>query len=180
MQPGPDPRLRLILPNLKNPSGALDLCSDAPPGHKGARKRCIGEVDRKGVIQHPRIPEGVIADPPAPQFSSSQPITWPLRRIQPLGLLTCDLIPPHPRSPATAPRHLPLAGVLLGAGADARLAIEVLGALAEGIVVREDTGSEPLVTASTVPRVRPNNPNPNMELAAELSNGVPGFPAGDR
>jgi len=54
------------------------------------------------------------------------------------------------------------------------------GVAAEDIRVREGAGSEPLVTASTVPTVRPNNPSPNTELAAELSNGVPGFPAGDR
>jgi hypothetical protein len=36
---------------------------DAPPRDEGARERCIREVDRDCFVQHPRIPEGVIAHP---------------------------------------------------------------------------------------------------------------------
>jgi hypothetical protein len=48
-------------------------------------------------------------------------------------------LPPHPLSPATAPRHLPLAAVLLGVrrGVGAGLAIEVLGAPAVGIMLSD-------------------------------------------
>jgi len=61
----------------------------------------------------------------------------PLRRIQPLGLLTCDPIfrPIRGRlllRPTSSPRR-----GSLGPGADARLAIEVLGAPAEGIMVSD-------------------------------------------
>jgi len=56
MQPGPDPRLRLMLPNLEDASRSLDLRPDAPPGDKCAGERSINEVDREGVVQHAARP----------------------------------------------------------------------------------------------------------------------------
>jgi hypothetical protein len=59
VQPGFGPRLRAILAHLKHASGGrLDLCPDAPSRYKGTGERRIGEVDRKGVIQHAETPGG--------------------------------------------------------------------------------------------------------------------------
>jgi len=74
MQPGSDPRLRLILAHLKQASSRLDLSPDAPPRDKGVREGGVREVDRDGVIQHAARPEGVMAQPSEPQFSSSQAV----------------------------------------------------------------------------------------------------------
>ena len=51
MQPGSDPRLRLILADLEHAPGRLDLRSYAPSGYERARQGRISEVDREGVIQ---------------------------------------------------------------------------------------------------------------------------------
>ena len=62
---------------------------------------------------------------------------------------------------------------LVGHGADPRMALATaLEIAAKDIQVREGAGSEPPVTASTVPSPRPSDPNPNAE-AAECSNGGP-------
>ena len=74
MQPRPDPRSRLVLAHLEHAAGRLDLGPHAPPGDEGARERCIREIERDRVVEYPRIPEGVIAQPSAPQFSSSQAV----------------------------------------------------------------------------------------------------------
>jgi len=69
---------------------------------------------------------------------------------------------------------------LIRHGADPRVAIAgVLEVAPEDIHVREGTGSEPLVTANTVPRPHPNNPNPNTGAVASGQAG-PGFPAGGK
>jgi hypothetical protein len=95
MQPRPDPRLPLVLPHLEDASGSFDLSPHAPTGNKCARKGSIGEV------------------------SVLCTITQRLGGVQPLGPVHLQsYLPPRPRSPATAPRHLPLAGVLLGCGAE--------------------------------------------------------------
>src|SRR6516162_6241995 len=52
VQPRPDPRLQLVLPNPEHASRRLDLRPDAPPGDECARQRRIGEIDRESVIQH--------------------------------------------------------------------------------------------------------------------------------
>ena len=69
-----DPLCRLVLSHLKHAPGSLDQTSGTPSGDKSARERGIGEVDRDGVIQNPRIPEGVIAQRSEPQFSSSHAV----------------------------------------------------------------------------------------------------------
>ena len=68
MQSRRDPRLRLVLPHLEDTARRLCLRPDAPPGDECAREGGITEVDRKSVIQPPRIPEGIMAHPSAPQF----------------------------------------------------------------------------------------------------------------
>jgi hypothetical protein len=65
-------------------------------------------------------------------------------------------------------------------GADPRITLSsVLGLPAENIQVKEGAGSEPLITASTVPSPRPSNPNPN-KAGMRSRRAVPGSPAGDR
>ena len=77
-------------------------------------------------------------------------------------------------------RHRRWSKALVRHGADPRQAIaEVLEIAPEDIHVREGTGTEPLVTANTVPRPHPNNPSPNTGAVAGHSNGEPGFPSGD-
>jgi len=71
-------------------------------------------------------------------------------------------------------------------GADPQMALAaVLGLSAEDIQVRETGGSEPLVTANTVPAsTAPSpgptrNPSPNTEPVARPNSAGPGFPSGD-
>jgi len=65
---------RLVVAHLEHAPGRLDLRPCAPPGDKGAGERGIREIDRNRVIQNPRVPEAVMAQPSAPQFSSSQAV----------------------------------------------------------------------------------------------------------
>src|SRR6516162_11348243 len=58
MQSRPDPRLRVVLPNLEHAAGCLDLCPNTPPGDECAREGGITEVDREGVIRHAARPRG--------------------------------------------------------------------------------------------------------------------------
>jgi hypothetical protein len=68
-------------------------------------------------------------------------------------------------------------------GADPGVALAaVLKMAPDDIQVRGAAGSEPLVTANTVPSPRPTrNPNssPNTAVAAQPSNAAPDFPSGD-
>ena len=52
VQPCPNPRLRLILPNLEDPARGFGPCPNTPPGNKRAREGGIREIDRESVIQH--------------------------------------------------------------------------------------------------------------------------------
>src|SRR5262249_517008 len=49
------------------------------------RQRRIGEVDRGVSFSTPRVPEGVMAQPSAPQFSSRQAVIWVWRWPSPTG-----------------------------------------------------------------------------------------------
>ena len=68
MKPRPDLLLRLFLAHFEDAACRLDLLPHTPPGDECAREGGITEVDRKSVIQPPRIPEGIMAHPSAPQF----------------------------------------------------------------------------------------------------------------
>ena len=57
----PDPRRRLILPYLEHARSRLGFRPDAPPGDEGARERRNREIERDRVVEHPCIPDGVIA-----------------------------------------------------------------------------------------------------------------------
>jgi len=82
VQPRPDPRHRLVLSHPERSFGGLDLVADAPARDKRAGERWIGEVDRDRIV---RVPEGVIAQPSAPQFSSSQAVICVYRWPRPFG-----------------------------------------------------------------------------------------------
>jgi hypothetical protein len=69
MQPRPDPRCWVIIAHRHS---RLDPVTGAPPRYKRAGQCRIEEIDRSGVVGSPRVPECVIAQPSAPQFSSSQ------------------------------------------------------------------------------------------------------------
>jgi hypothetical protein len=47
-----DPLRRLVIPDLIHAIDDLDPLHRAPAGHEGARKRCIREADREGIIHH--------------------------------------------------------------------------------------------------------------------------------
>jgi hypothetical protein len=74
MQPRPDPRLRRILAHLEHASRGLDL----GPAHQRATNALASVASPKYIewasFSTPRVPEGVIAHPSAPQFSSSQAV----------------------------------------------------------------------------------------------------------
>jgi hypothetical protein len=79
-------------------------------------------------------------------------------------------------------RHRRWSKALVRHGADARVALgEVLGMPAEGIMVREGAGSEPLAKASTAPTTAPSIPDtPNTAVAGtKLRHAALGSPAGD-
>jgi hypothetical protein len=83
MRRGADPCLLFILAHLEHASARLDLRPGAPSRYEGASECRIREGDREGVI--PRVPEGVIAHPSAPQFSSSQTVICVCRWPRPSG-----------------------------------------------------------------------------------------------
>jgi hypothetical protein len=76
---------RLILPHLENAFGSFHPGADARPGDEGVSERRIGEVDRQGIVEHVASSRGVIAQPSAPQFSSSQAVIWVCRWPRPSG-----------------------------------------------------------------------------------------------
>jgi hypothetical protein len=65
-------RRRLFFSNSEHAAIGLHSGPGAPSGNERARKSGVEEIDRHSVIQHPRSPDGVIAQPSAPQFASSQ------------------------------------------------------------------------------------------------------------
>jgi hypothetical protein len=76
MRPCADSCPRLILAHLEHATNRLDFSHKAPPSDERTRQRGIGEIDRKSIVQHASRPEGVIAHPWTPQFSSSQVVIW--------------------------------------------------------------------------------------------------------
>ena len=77
VQPRPDPRCRLILPDPEHTAGRLDL----GPLASVASAKWI-EI---ASFRTPRVPAGVRAQPSAPQFASSQSVTWEYRCPRPPG-----------------------------------------------------------------------------------------------
>jgi hypothetical protein len=69
MEPGSDPRRRLIFSDRKYAVGHLNSGDGTPSRDEGARERGVEKA-----LRTPRTPEGVIAQPSAPQFSSSQAV----------------------------------------------------------------------------------------------------------
>ena len=70
------PEARVHRPHPKHAFRRLDLVTSTLSGDERARECGIGEVDRDGVVENPAHPGGVIAQPSAPQFSSSQAVIW--------------------------------------------------------------------------------------------------------
>jgi hypothetical protein len=68
MQSCSEPKQWFILPDLKHTTGRLDLVTGAPSGDESAREHRVDEIDGDGVVKHPRIPDGVMAQPSPPQF----------------------------------------------------------------------------------------------------------------
>jgi hypothetical protein len=85
MRPRANPCLPFIVAHLEDASGCLRFTTDVPPRHERAGECRIREVDRDRVISTPRAPDGVIAHPSAPQFSSSQAVICVYRWPRPLG-----------------------------------------------------------------------------------------------
>ena len=74
VQPCPNPRRQLIVTNVEQPAIRLDPRRRAPEGDERARQRRVADIDRNGIVQHARMPDGVIAQPSAPQFPSSHSV----------------------------------------------------------------------------------------------------------
>ena len=66
-------RRRLIVANPEHTAMRLSPGHSAPAGDERTREGDVEEIDRYGIIQHAARP-GVIAQPSAPQFSSSQAV----------------------------------------------------------------------------------------------------------
>ena len=47
---------RLILPQLEDTFGGLDLVPGTPSGDEGTRQGGIADVDREGIVQHAACP----------------------------------------------------------------------------------------------------------------------------
>ncbi len=58
--------------SLTHPEHTAIRLRVGPPGHERARKLGIEKTVQDGIVQHARIPDGVIAQLSARQFSSSQ------------------------------------------------------------------------------------------------------------
>jgi hypothetical protein len=74
MQPRPDPRCRLILAHMEYTASRLDLRHGAPPATKALESVASAKYTDTASLSTPRIPDGVIAQPSEPQFSSSQAV----------------------------------------------------------------------------------------------------------
>jgi len=85
MQPGPDALRRLIVANAEHAAFRLNPGCRAPAGDERARERSVDEIDRHSIVNTPRIPDGVVAHPSVPQFSSSQAVISAWRRPKPPG-----------------------------------------------------------------------------------------------
>jgi hypothetical protein len=57
---------------MEHATGRFDLGVGATRRDDGARERCVREVGHAALFSTPRIPEGFIAQPSEPQFSSSK------------------------------------------------------------------------------------------------------------
>jgi hypothetical protein len=85
MQRRPDPRYWIIIAQLKHAASRLHPVPGAPPRYKRAGQRRIGEYIEAASLSTPRVPDGVIAHPSAPQFSSSQAVIRAYRGPRPPG-----------------------------------------------------------------------------------------------
>jgi hypothetical protein len=70
----PHPWRRVVLSHLEHTPDRLHLGPYAPPGDECAGECGVHEIDRDRVIEDAAHPEGVIAQPSDPQFSSSQAV----------------------------------------------------------------------------------------------------------
>jgi len=53
---GSDAGCRLVFPNSEEAVRRFGAIADAPPRHEGTRNRCIGQMDRDGVVQYASLP----------------------------------------------------------------------------------------------------------------------------
>jgi hypothetical protein len=105
MQPCPDPRGRLVIANPEHAAFRLNPRPGAPACKECAHERGVEEVDRNSVIQHAAHSDGVIAQPSAPQFSSSQAVIV-AASVSPPDVSEIKLvfsIPPHRPTPNFPP-----------------------------------------------------------------------------
>jgi hypothetical protein len=85
MQRRRDPRCWLIIAHLEHAACRLHPVPGAPPRHKRAPASYRGNRSKRRRLSTPRVPDGVIAHPSAPQFSSSQAVIRAYRWARPPG-----------------------------------------------------------------------------------------------